>query len=267
MLVLTERSTRMEIIRKMPDKSQTSVRKVLDKLEKEHGKKKFSKCFKTITVDNGSEFLNSIEPVSYTHLIINDLVSIHTINYKSEYVPEEEYQTGVNIIVGGNSLGRGITFPMLQTVYYCRTSKNPQADTMWQHARMFGYDRNKELVRVYMPGNIAHLFTEINAINNAIFVQIKKSPKLDDIKVFYPKGINPTRKNVLDKEKVGTIVGGVNYFPNDVSNNDLSKLDAFLEKFTEQPYYEVHPKMLINLLGLIDSKDSNCCLLYTSRCV
>jgi hypothetical protein len=198
------------------------------------------------------DVLNKIE-----ELIVNDLVSIHTINSKSEYVPEEEYQTGVNIIVGGNSLGRGITFPMLQTVYYCRTSKNPQADTMWQHARMFGYDRNKELVRVYMPGNVAHLFTEINAINNAIFAQIRKSPKLEDIKVFYPKGINPTRKNVLDKEKVGTIVGGVNYFPNDVSNNDLSKLDAFLEEFTEQPYYEVHPKMLVNLLGLIDSKDSN----------
>jgi len=60
LLVLTERSTREELIRKMPDKTQKSVQRVLDKLEKQHGKS-FHKRFKTITVDNGSEFLNSKE--------------------------------------------------------------------------------------------------------------------------------------------------------------------------------------------------------------
>ena len=60
LLVLTERSTRQEIIRKMPDKTQASVKKELDKLERKYGKN-FSKRFKTITVDNGPEFLNSAE--------------------------------------------------------------------------------------------------------------------------------------------------------------------------------------------------------------
>lgn len=203
-------------------------------------------------ISSYTDILKKIE-----ELIANDLIYLHTINSKSVYVSEEEYQTGINIIVGGNSLGRGITFPKLQTVYYCRTAKNPQADTMWQHARMFGYDRNRELLRVYMPKNVAHLFSEINSINNAIFTQIRKDPSLDSIKIFYPKGINPTRKNVLDKEKVATIMGGVNYFPNDVYNNDISALDSFLEQFTAQPYYEVHPQMLVNLLELIDSKDPN----------
>lgn len=58
LLVLTERSTRQEIIRKMPSKTQASVKKVLDQLEKKHGKN-FTQKFKTITVDNGSEFLDS----------------------------------------------------------------------------------------------------------------------------------------------------------------------------------------------------------------
>jgi len=58
LLVLTERSTRQEIIRKMPDKTQESVKKEIDKLERKYGKK-FSKHFKTFTVDNGPEFLNS----------------------------------------------------------------------------------------------------------------------------------------------------------------------------------------------------------------
>ena len=60
LLVLTERLTRQEIIRKMPDKTQSSVKKTLDRLERKHGKA-FQNKFKTITVDNGMEFLNSKE--------------------------------------------------------------------------------------------------------------------------------------------------------------------------------------------------------------
>ncbi len=60
LLVLTERVTRQEIIRKMPSKTQASVKQVLDRLERKYGKR-FSESFKTITVDNGTEFLNSRE--------------------------------------------------------------------------------------------------------------------------------------------------------------------------------------------------------------
>ena len=60
LLVLTERRTRQEIIRKMPDKTQASVKKVLDQLERKYNNN-FSTRFKTITVDNGTEFLNSKE--------------------------------------------------------------------------------------------------------------------------------------------------------------------------------------------------------------
>ncbi|MGL6064578.1 MAG: hypothetical protein ACRC0S_05800 [Fusobacteriaceae bacterium] len=57
LLVLTERVTRQEIVRKIPNKKQESVVGELNKLEKEY-KKKFKKIFKTITVDNGVEFLD-----------------------------------------------------------------------------------------------------------------------------------------------------------------------------------------------------------------
>ena len=57
LLVLSERKSREEIIFKMPDKTQDSVKKMLDALERKHGKK-FKEKFKTITVDNGSEFLD-----------------------------------------------------------------------------------------------------------------------------------------------------------------------------------------------------------------
>jgi len=57
LLVLSERSRREEIIIKMPGKTQESVVASLDRLERKYGKG-FEEKFKTITVDNGSEFLD-----------------------------------------------------------------------------------------------------------------------------------------------------------------------------------------------------------------
>jgi len=58
LLVLSERSSRREKIILMKDKTQASVIKALDKIERRMGVRKFRKTFKTITTDNGSEFLN-----------------------------------------------------------------------------------------------------------------------------------------------------------------------------------------------------------------
>lgn len=56
LLVLTERKTRGEIVRLMPDKTISSVKNELDALEAQLGSKAFCKLFKTITCDNGAEF-------------------------------------------------------------------------------------------------------------------------------------------------------------------------------------------------------------------
>ena len=55
LLTLTERKTRMEIIRKLPEKSSTAVQEALETLAKDAGEL-FAKAFKSITADNGSEF-------------------------------------------------------------------------------------------------------------------------------------------------------------------------------------------------------------------
>ena len=113
------------------------------------------------------------------------------MNGKSE-VKNTDYSEGCNFIIGGNTLGRGVTFPGLQTIYYTRTSKKPQADTMWQHSRMFGYDRDPGLMKVYIDENLYKLFSDINATNNSIIMQVKNG--VEDIKVYYPEELNPTRK-------------------------------------------------------------------------
>lgn len=54
-LVLSERLTRKEIIFKVPNKKTETIVYCLNRLERRYGKM-FRKVFKTITVDNGSEF-------------------------------------------------------------------------------------------------------------------------------------------------------------------------------------------------------------------
>lgn len=180
--------------------------------------------------------------------------SIIVINSNSNLEASQDFKTGMNIIVGGNSLGRGLTFPQLQTIYYCRVSKNPQADTMWQHARMFGYDRDLSLMRIFMPPHLYKLFCEINATNNSIINQIKS--QTNKIQIHYPKGLNPTRKNVLNKKKISTFAGGVNYFPY-YPQEDIDELDKLLEKFTSADIYSVALQFIYQILIRIRSDMSD----------
>lgn len=56
LFTLTERMTRQEIIMKLPNKETATIAKALDKLERRYGSK-FYKMFKSITFDNGVEFM------------------------------------------------------------------------------------------------------------------------------------------------------------------------------------------------------------------
>ena len=55
LLVLSERKTRDELLFKLPEHTTAAVVAVLDSLEAQYGER-FSDVFKTITVDNGTEF-------------------------------------------------------------------------------------------------------------------------------------------------------------------------------------------------------------------
>ncbi|MEG1725654.1 MAG: Z1 domain-containing protein, partial [Anaerovoracaceae bacterium] len=185
----------------------------------------------------------------------NDNINVLVINSISPYDENTQYETGINIIIGGNSLGRGLTFPQLQTIYYCRVAKYPQADTMWQHARMFGYDRVAQLMRVFMPPVLYKLFSDINTTNNCIIAQIEKHG-MSDIKIFYPNGLKPTRKNVLDKNAVGIYSGAVNYFPFCATNKDIAVIDKILQPFNDDTY-SVSLKLVINLLAQCGSESDD----------
>ena len=175
-------------------------------------------------------------------LLTENPVKILVMNGRNE-ISSDEYATGSNIVIGGNTLGRGVTFPGLQTIYYTRTSKKPQADTMWQHSRMFGYDRDPGMMRVFIDEPLYKLFADINATNNSIVAQIETGA--DKVKIYYPEGLNPTRKNVLDNKKVFTLSGGTNYYPFDPDNNTIEELDALMAPFDDTvPTYQVNLRLI-----------------------
>lgn len=199
------------------------------------------------------ELVTFNDAVSFIRKILEeDKVNILLINSNSAFEDSSEYEKGINIVVGGNSLGRGVTFPMLQTIYYCRLAKSPQADTMWQHSRMFGYDRDKDFMRVYMPPILYKLFADINTTNNSIISQMLKNNFEARIKLYYTKGLRPTRNTVIDKKALSLLSGGVNYFPFYPDNKNIAVLDNLLAPF-EDGLYLANLNFIIRILEEIVS--------------
>lgn len=56
-LTITDRKGRVELAFRIPDKRAASVRAVFDRLERKLGKRRFQETFRSITTDNGPEFL------------------------------------------------------------------------------------------------------------------------------------------------------------------------------------------------------------------
>ncbi|MDY4280819.1 MAG: Z1 domain-containing protein [[Pasteurella] mairii] len=184
-----------------------------------------------------------------TELLQEKRINVVVLNSKTE--TDFDWEKGFNIIIGGNVIGRGLTIPKLQTVYYSRTSKKPNADTFWQHSRIFGYDRNTSLLRLYMPMDVYKFFVSLNQANNLILEQAKQLN--GSVQIIYPKNINPTRKNVLKSDAVNQLVGGVNYFPFKPNEDNLLTVNSLLSKLVVQPkikedLYQIDAETLFLLL-------------------
>ena len=139
-------------------------------------------------------------------------VVTHVLNSKVGNNTRSLPQTGANVFIGGNVLSRGIVVPRLQTAYYCRKAKTPQLDTYWQHSRMFGYDRDPSLIRVFMPPSLYRLFAQMHDSVARLFASLEtgESP---DVAVIVPKGVKPTRSAVVRGLNESCLVGGSIYFP------------------------------------------------------
>jgi hypothetical protein len=203
--------------------------------------------------------LESFEDIyeSVKYILDEELLKIIPLNSES-FVSRDssnpnalKLEENYNIVIGGNTLGRGITFPNLQTVYYCRSSRKPQADTFWQHSRIFGYDREKEIVRIFIPPTLHQLFVDLNQSNELLIKQIVD--EVEKIQLIFPTGINPTRKNVLDNRFVNIITGGTNYFPSCPIESNTASVDMLVRHYASEESVLVEKELILELLKYVGS--------------
>ncbi|MGY4105526.1 Z1 domain-containing protein [Ignavigranum ruoffiae] len=81
------------------------------------------------------------------------------------------------IVIGGNTLSRGLTLKGLVSSYFVRNTK--QADTLLQMGRWFGFRKGYELLpRVWMDGTTRERFQYISQINEELIEEIETMSSL-----------------------------------------------------------------------------------------
>lgn len=129
---------------------------------------------------------------------------------------ELNYSKYFNFLIGGNTLGRGLVIKNLLTTYYVRESKITQMDTMYQHARMFGYRKSTlPYTRVFLPPQLYEKFRQIYISDEELRKFIEKNKGLlDSFPVRIAQDIRATRRCVLDAMKVDILIPGTQIYPN-----------------------------------------------------
>jgi hypothetical protein len=112
---------------------------------------------------------------------------------------EVKLDSRFNLFVGGNKLGRGVTIKNLLVSYYGRNPKRAKADTVLQHARMYGY-RKKDIgvTRLFLPQVLADRFQEIHEMESSLRNLLENVPD-GAFEGLYMRGSwDATRSNVTD---------------------------------------------------------------------
>jgi hypothetical protein len=137
-----------------------------------------------------------------------------------------------NLFVGGNKLGRGVTIKNLLVSYYGRHPRTPQADTVLQHARMYGYRRKDiGLLRLWLPPELHVVFRAINEMERSLRNLIAENSGEEFRGIYLENGLQATRRNVLAPGAIGVYTGGGTYNPAQVLRDDAgSKHTAKLDK-------------------------------------
>jgi len=182
-------------------------------------------------------------------------IQVHVLNSGVGNQSRELPQNGANIFIGGNVLSRGLVIPRLQTIFYCRESRQLLIDTFWQHSRAFGYDRDETMVRLFMPAGMYSNFVQMNGSIMRLF-EVLESNQSFDVPIIVPAGMLPTRRSVVEDMAGNCIVGGVNHFPVIPNEENALKLDSLLANYDEnQDFYVIEKDSAIEMLIASDMEE------------
>jgi hypothetical protein len=161
-----------------------------------------------------------------------------------------------NLFVGGNKLGRGVTIKNLLVSYYGRHPRRPQADTVLQHARMYGYRRKDiGLLRLFLPRELHTVFKAINKMERGLRDLIAKNPSEEFRGVYLESGLSATRKNILAPGSIGVYSAGSNYNPAQILRDETvktstDKIDKKLANIRNRGYAEMSIKEMQVIIRL-----------------
>jgi len=181
---------------------------------------------------------------------------------------EPKYSPGINILIGGNRLGRGVTIEGLMITYYGRDAKQKTMDTVHQHARMFGYRQELlEVTRLFLPEHILDDFRAIHESDEGMRQVIDEDTgKIKLTPVWVGRKLRPTRANVLNPAAIGAFTPGSSIYPRDPlwKTSEVKKhteaLDQLLSIFKgDDEYHEVD---IDNLIKIISEMPSRSCSGY-----
>jgi hypothetical protein len=178
-----------------------------------------------------------------------------------------------NLFVGGNKLGRGVTIKNLLVSYYGRNPKQPQADTVLQHARMYGYRRKDiGLLRLFLPKELHIVFRAIDKMEKGLRSLIAENPDTEFRGIYVEGSVKPTRKNVLAPGAVGSYTGGSNYNPAQVLrdpsvNAQTRKIDEIAKGIASGTYKELPIADLKAIIRLIRPDESKSEKMWDSEAI
>jgi hypothetical protein len=141
----------------------------------------------------------SIPPLARLLEVASDAIVQAEVVRVNAQTGNPEFGPTYNFVVGGNILARGLTIDELLVTYYLREAKTPQMDTVWQHARMYGYREGLMLyTRVYLPSHLATLFRQIHESEEQLRGLLTDPESVATIPILTPGRARATRHGALE---------------------------------------------------------------------
>ena len=163
----------------------------------------------------------------------------------AETVPDSEENWNLHnlwIVIGGEILGRGLTFPQLVSTYFLRTATNPNVDTVSQQMRFCGYRSwYQRATTLWAPDEVHESFMQLEKIERIVWSRATSWDLKETDLIEHPPSVayvaaqdarfNPTRKVVWDQNLTtstedGTAIDDLDYNPRRF-NSTLHALGAF----------------------------------------
>jgi len=137
--------------------------------------------------------IGALAPSIYEALRQTEVIRVNSQTDAPQYGPR------VNFLVGGNILGRGLTIDDLLVTYYIREAQTPQMDTVWQHARMYGYRLPlMPYTRVFLPRRLATRFKEIHESEEQLREILRREQNGEDVPIRIAARSRATRPNATE---------------------------------------------------------------------